>query len=55
VFEALIDRQDDQLASTAQLAVHQDAREVRLGTRVVAFVTGQDLLDLLSDSHGMAP
>ena len=38
VLEALIDRQDDQLAGAAELALHQDAGEVRLGAGIVAFV-----------------
>ena len=51
VLEALVDRQDHQLAGAAELAVHQDAGEVRLGAGIVAFVIGEDLLDLAVDLH----
>src|SRR3546814_14864716 len=44
VFEPLIDRQDDQLAGAAEPALHQDAGEVRLHPRIVAFVIVQNRL-----------
>ena len=45
MLEALIDRQDHQLAGAAELALHQDAGEVGLGAGIVALVGGQDLPD----------
>ena len=47
VLEALVDRQDHQLAGAAEAAVVQHAREVGERAGVVARVPGQDLLDAL--------
>ena len=52
VLEALIDRQDHQLAGAAKLAFHQNSGEVCFGTGIVAFVPIQDLLHSLGDAHG---
>ena len=53
MLEALVDRQDHQLARTAEPAVHQDPGEIRLGARIVALVVRKDLLDALADLHLM--
>src|ERR1700704_3231868 len=55
VLNPLIDRQDQELAGAAQLAVHQDAGEVRLGAGVVALVMAEDFLDLTVDLHRGVP
>ena len=55
VLEALVDRQDDQPAAAAELAVHQDAGELCLGAGAVAFVVGEDALDALRDLHWATP
>src|SRR3546814_3503476 len=38
MFEALIDRQDDHLASTTQTAMHQHARKLALHTGIIALI-----------------
>src|SRR3546814_11933537 len=38
MFEALIDRQDDHLASTTQTAMHQHARKLALPTGIIALI-----------------
>ena len=45
VFEALVDRQDDELAGAAQLALHQDARKVALHRGAGGFVFVEDRFD----------
>ena len=55
VLEALIDRQDHDLAGAAELAGGQDAGEVRLHAGRVALVPVQDLLHFLSDAHVDGP
>src|SRR5216684_9352551 len=55
VLDPLIDRQDQELAGAAELAVHQDAGEVRLGPGIVALVMAEDLLDLTVDLHRGVP
>ncbi len=55
VLEALVHRQDHQLAGAAELALHEDAGEVGLGARVVALVVVEDRLDLRRDLHRMSP
>jgi hypothetical protein len=52
VLEALIHRQDHDPAAAAELAMHEDAREVRLGAGIIALVAVEDALDLLANSHG---
>src|SRR5262249_23091887 len=51
VLEALVDRQDYELARAAQTALHQDARQIGLGPRRVALVVVEDLLDALGQFH----
>ena len=41
VLEALVDRQDHELAGAAEPALHQDAGEIRLGAGIVALVIGR--------------
>ena len=55
MLEALVDRQDHQLAGAAEPALHQDARQVGLGARVVALVPGEDLADLRGELHDDLP
>src|SRR3546814_20119538 len=38
MFEALIDRQDDHLASTTQTAMHQHARQLALHNGIIALI-----------------
>src|SRR3954447_14512379 len=45
MLEALVDRQDDQLAGAAQAALHQDPGEVRLGPGIVRFVMSENGCD----------
>ena len=51
MFEALVDRQDHHLAGTGELAGHQDAGDVRLCARRIAFVIGENFLNALGDFH----
>ena len=51
VLEALVDRQDDQLAGAAQPALHQDAGEIGLGAGIVAFIFGEDVADDGREGH----
>lgn len=51
VLETLVDRQDHQLAGTAEPTVGKQAGDVRLGAGVVAGVVGKDLLDPLGNPH----
>ena len=55
VLEALIDRQDEELAGAAELALHQDAGKVRLGAGIVAFVMRENGPDALGELHGKGP
>ncbi len=52
VLEALIDRQDDELAGAAEPTLQQYAREIGLGARAVAFVVVQDLIHGRAQGHG---
>src|ERR1700733_15730233 len=52
VLDTLIDRQDEELAGAAELALHQDAGEVRLGAGIVAFVMRKNGPDALGELHG---
>ena len=54
VLEALVDRQDHELARPAEAAVVQQPRQVRQRARVVGGVPGQDLLHVLG-GHGLSP
>src|SRR3954468_10594589 len=51
MLEALVHREDDQLAGTTEAAFHQDAGQIALGTRGVALVVGEDLFDAARDLH----
>ena len=51
MLEALVDGQDHKLAGAAKFSVHQDAGQVTLGPRVVAFVRGENFLHFLADTH----
>ena len=51
MFEPLVDGEDYQLAGAAQLARHQDPREVGFGAGIVAFIMRQNLFNLLRDVH----
>src|SRR5260221_5148157 len=55
VLEALIQRQDDEVAGAAQAPLHQDAGEVGLGAGIVAFVMGQNLANARRHLHGIFP
>ena len=55
VLEALVDRQNNQFARTGQFAVHQNARQIALGARIVALVIGQNLTDPLGHFHTALP
>ena len=51
MLEALIDRQDDQLARAAQLALHQDAVKIGLHAGIVGLVVAEDFLDGFGRAH----
>src|SRR3546814_9830588 len=51
MLETLIDRQDNELAGTTELAVRQDAGKIRLGAGVVALIPGEDVLDGRCEGH----
>ena len=51
MLEALVHRQDDHAAGAAEAPLHQEARQVRLRPRAVAFVPGEDLADLRGELH----
>ncbi len=54
VLEALIDRQDHQLAGAAEPALHEDAGEIGLGLGRVAFISVEDFLDRFAERHGVS-
>ena len=51
VLDPLIDRQDQQPAGTAKLTLQEDAGEVRLGPRIIAFVIVEDPLHGVGEFH----
>jgi hypothetical protein len=55
VLEALVDRQDDQLAGAAEPALHHDAGQIGLHAGIVGFVFGQDLFDDGGEAHRVTP
>src|SRR3546814_157104 len=51
MFEALIDRQDDHLASTTQTAMHQHARKLALHTGIIALILIENGFDGWRHGH----
>src|SRR3546814_18959953 len=51
MFEALIDRQDDHLASTTQTAMHQHARKLALHTGITALILIENGFDGWRHGH----
>ena len=55
VFEALVDGEDQELAGAAQFSFHQYPRQISLCAGIVAFVTGKNFFDFLTDAHVRIP
>jgi hypothetical protein len=51
VFEALVDRQDQQLAGAAEFPVGQYPRQISFCARIVAFISGENFFNFLTDTH----
>ena len=51
MLKTLIDRQNHELAGAAQFTLHQNAREIGLGARIIAFIVREDFFNALRNPH----